>query len=41
MFSAVLEKLIYNRLIHFMNKHNIVTGAQNGFRENKSTETAN
>jgi len=33
-FSTILEKLIYNRLILFINKHNILTYAQNGFREN-------
>jgi len=35
-----LEKFIYNRLILFVSKHNILTDTQNGFRENKSTETA-
>jgi hypothetical protein len=35
-----LEKLIYNRLILFLNKHNILTEGQNGFREKKCTDTA-
>ena len=39
-FSKVLEKLIYNRLLSFLKQHHILTKAQHGFRENKSTETA-
>jgi hypothetical protein len=35
-----LEKFIYNKLIIFVSKHNILTDTQNGFRENKSAETA-
>jgi hypothetical protein len=35
------RETIYNRLILFIHKHNVSTDAQNGFRENKSTETAN
>jgi len=35
-----LEKLMYSRLIIFLNKHNIITEVQNGFRELKSTTTA-
>ena len=35
-----MEKLIYSRLIIFLNKHNIIAEAQNGFREQKSTTTA-
>ena len=31
---------MYSRLIGFLNKHNIITQAQNGFREQKSTITA-
>jgi hypothetical protein len=30
---------MYNRLIIFLNKHNIITEVQNGFREQKSTIT--
>jgi hypothetical protein len=39
-FSELLEKLMYNRLISFVVKNNILNGTQNGFRENKSTDTA-
>jgi hypothetical protein len=31
---------VYNRLISFVNKHNILSKAQNGFREMKSRGTA-
>jgi hypothetical protein len=31
---------MYNRLIIFLNKHNIITEVQNGLREQKSTITA-
>jgi hypothetical protein len=36
----MLETLMYNRLISFITKNNILTEAQNGLREKKSTETA-
>jgi len=39
-FSKPLEKLIYNRLLLFVKKHNILTSEQHGFTECKSTETA-
>jgi hypothetical protein len=39
-FSKMLEKIMYNRLLSFLNKFNILTDEQNGFRNNKSTETA-
>jgi hypothetical protein len=39
-FSKILEKLMYNRLTPFLIQNNILTGAQNGFRKNKSTDTA-
>jgi GH25 family lysozyme M1 (1,4-beta-N-acetylmuramidase) len=39
-FSKILEKFMYNRLKSFINKHNILSEAQNGFRKMKSTETA-
>ena len=39
-FSKILEKLVYNRLISFVTKYAILTEVQNGFRKNKSTETA-
>ena len=38
--SKLLEKLMYNRLIIFLNKHDIVPEVQNGFREQKSTTIA-
>ena len=36
--SKVLEKLVYNRLIKFIDKHNILFKHQYGFRKNFSTE---
>jgi hypothetical protein len=39
-FSTVLKTLIYKRVVTFLNKHNVIPEAQNGFRENKSTNTA-
>jgi hypothetical protein len=39
-FSKILERLVYNRMISFVTKYNILTEVQNGFRKNKSTETA-
>jgi retron-type reverse transcriptase len=39
-FSKVLEKIVYNRLVAFVKKHNILSQNQHGFWENRSTETA-
>jgi hypothetical protein len=39
-FSKILEMLIYNRVMSFLKKHNLVSEAQNGFRGKKSTNTA-
>jgi hypothetical protein len=39
-FSKLMEKIVYNRLISFINKHNILTNAQYGFRSNHSTYMA-
>ena len=39
-FSNVVEKLIYYRLITFINKHNPLSESQFGFREKRSTELA-
>jgi hypothetical protein len=39
-FSKILETLIYKRVVSFLNKHNLISDAQNGFREKKSTFTA-
>jgi hypothetical protein len=39
-FSKLLERLVYNRLISIVTKYNLFTEVQIGFRNNKSTETA-
>ena len=39
-FSKILEKIMYNRLLCFLKKFNILTDEQNVFRDNKSTMTA-
>lgn len=39
-FSKILERIMYNRLISFIEKHNILYSKQFGFRKNHSTETA-
>jgi retron-type reverse transcriptase len=39
-FSKLLEKLVYNRIIVFIDRNGIVTDAQHGFRANRSTVTA-
>ena len=39
-FSKILEKIMYNRLISFIKKHDILYSKQFGFRKNHSTETA-
>jgi hypothetical protein len=39
-FAKLLERLMFNRLIHFLYKNKILTEAQNGFREAKCIETA-
>ena len=39
-FSKLLEKLMYIRLIDFLNKNNVIFPAQFGFRENHSTSHA-
>lgn len=38
--SKVLEKVLYNRLMKFSNKYNIINTSQYGFMKHKSTETA-
>ena len=40
LFSKILERLMYNRLISFINKHNLVFNFQFGFREGHSTNLA-
>ena len=39
-FSKLLERLIYNRLIHFLTKHNVIFNRQYGFRKGFSTDLA-
>ena len=38
--SKILEKLMLNRLIVFLNKHNVLNKHQHGFRQNFFTNTA-
>ena len=35
--SKILEKLIYNRLEHFINKHKLISNNQYGYQRNKNT----
>ena len=37
LFSKVLERIVYNRLIEFFNKHNVIYDYQFGFRKLYST----
>ena len=39
-FSKFLERIVYNRLINFLNKYDILCRNQYGFRENYSTAQA-
>jgi hypothetical protein len=39
-FSKIIEKIIKKRLLSFLNKHNIITNKQHGFRRGRSTNTA-
>ena len=39
-FSKLLEKLMYKRLIQFIEKNKILSKHQYGFRQNRSTELA-
>ena len=39
-FSKVLERVVYNRVSDFWNKHNILFDGQYGFRQGVSTELA-
>jgi hypothetical protein len=39
-FLKILEILIYKRVVTFLNKHNMVSEAQNSFREKKCSNTA-
>ena len=39
-FSKILERLVYNRLLKFINKHNVLYPNQFGFQANRSTSMA-
>ena len=39
-FSKIFEKCFLKCLLSFLNKHNIFSKQQHGFRQNMSTETA-
>ena len=39
-FSKIFEKIIYNRMIKYIDRFSILTDSQYGFRANKSTESA-
>ena len=39
-FSKIFEKVIYHQMINYIEKNNIITNSQFGFRANKSTESA-
>jgi hypothetical protein len=39
-FAKLLERLMYNRIISFLNENKIFSEAQNGFRKGKSIDTA-
>ena len=39
-FSKIFEKLAYNRIINFLDKHDILSDNQYGFRKGRSTDTA-
>jgi hypothetical protein len=36
-FSKMFKMLVYNRVVSFLNKYNLISDAQNGFREKNST----
>ena len=38
--SKIFERLVYNRLFNFINKHNLLYTGQYGFRKNHSTYMA-
>ena len=38
--SKIFERIMYNRIIEFVNKHNILYNHQFGFREKHGTNTA-
>ena len=39
-FSKILERIMHNRFISYLNKYNIIVNMQHGFLKEKSTNTA-
>ena len=39
-FSKIFERIVYNKMVDFINKYNIFADTQYGFRKKKSTEAA-
>ena len=39
-FNRIFEKVMYSRLISFMDKHNVLSSSQYGFRKQHSTQHA-
>ena len=39
-FSKIMERLVYNQFITFIEKHNLLSNLQFGFQKNRSTEQA-
>lgn len=39
-FSKIFERIIYNRLVKFLDKFNVLSESQHGFRSERSTESA-
>ena len=39
-FSKIFERIVYNRMLKFIEKHEILSKSQFGFRKNVNTETA-
>ena len=39
-FNRIFDKVMYSRLISFMDKHNVLSSSQYGFRKQHSTQHA-
>lgn len=39
-FSKVIERIVLNRMTEYLNKYNLLTSCQHGFRSRRSTQTA-
>lgn len=39
-FSKIFERIVYNRMLVFLNRFNLITDCQHGFRPGRSTQTA-